>query len=1208
MDPADEAKFAARTDAASTASRERCSSASRSSSKLNSLSSMGSLEIPAIKRAPTFDGSIRAYLQEHVLFKNLDENFIAQLNNAMQSRIYSPNEYVIRKGEVGRAMFFILRGEVEVVSEDGESILNVMKEQSFFGEIGVLFSVPRTASCRAKGRCVILALTKEKLQGVMEGYPEVAGTIALMAEERFALHMKQQESEVKVEFGDEIKVGMTNKDLKNIPLFRDCEIGFLHMLALSLKPVQYRNGELIVKKGDMAEEMFFVVDGVAEVFDEASRNVFAQFSPGSFFGEVGLFFKIQRTASVRCVSPVLTVFKLAKKDLDMLLSKYPEIDAKIQVEAKQRFEYNKLREVAKVSGKQEVETDVEVVREKLKNIPLFRGGSVGFYHELALALKFKVYQPNDIIIKKDAPGRSMFFVVDGLAEVVSEDGTQVFGEMPPNTFFGEVALFFEVNRTATVRSKTSCALFELDKDALNAILSQHSLLKEEMTAKAEENFRLAQERKKAVLQLSTQNAVAFDVEATVHRLKKVGLKVTFFKNCPENVLRGLAENTSVRSYVVREVIMKTGEISAEMYFIVHGKVEIVADDGTAVYDVVQDGGFFGEVGLIRGVARTATVRVASENCDVIILSSAALDRVLKEYPESYQTIALEADKRFQLAEDRRIRAETGNPSDTGFLAGGRRSSEDGGRPKLERRSSFSQIFKKKAPKAGSSLRDDGLKDARRKSEASRATEVSKEANTSGDSVIDQPAPKKSSKTQSGEKQSGKFVQIFKNFKSPFMKGEKATAKVQPHKAASTATSKLEKPRLSKTSPRTKAEHIYDLADTDIAAALQYVNPFERLSLRLVSKRFNRILSDPSAWSALDFGTTFTVTDGTRLARFSDMAGDHLTSLSLRTCWQVTDDILGGLVQLCPNVSTLRVPNCWKITDRGMAMAAVGWTRIREFDASYCGQLTGAGLAEHRWTMLEKLNLTYCKQIGDGQLEKILCRTTEVSDLRLRSHLASLDLSDCEQVSDKCLKWIASSCYNLTHLNLRFCTRITNGGLYDLSLGCQSFRSLDLSHCLSLTDAAVVFFSDSIRNLRSLKLRRCRKMTDGIATYLMRAAPSLRLVDLTGCPHVTVQAKMAMQLALPNTEIRMDARRDGGKGYLPSPEERGKLRATEVSLEQIFTSGPADKVRIPLEQAAIAWAGGAPTTAKSGSKSKSDSGRSSGKKASASKKSAKVATD
>ena len=45
-------------------------------------------------------------------------------------------------------MFFINRGTVEVVSEDGSVVFATMNEGKFFGEISLVFSCPRTASIR----------------------------------------------------------------------------------------------------------------------------------------------------------------------------------------------------------------------------------------------------------------------------------------------------------------------------------------------------------------------------------------------------------------------------------------------------------------------------------------------------------------------------------------------------------------------------------------------------------------------------------------------------------------------------------------------------------------------------------------------------------------------------------------------------------------------------------------------------------------------------------------------------------------------------------------------------------------------------------------------------------------------------------------------------------------------------------------------------
>lgn len=67
------------------------------------------------------DISVTKFLREHVLFKEIeDEKFIEKLASSLQIRMYADRDSVIKKGEVGRAMFFILKGQIEVVSEDGK--------------------------------------------------------------------------------------------------------------------------------------------------------------------------------------------------------------------------------------------------------------------------------------------------------------------------------------------------------------------------------------------------------------------------------------------------------------------------------------------------------------------------------------------------------------------------------------------------------------------------------------------------------------------------------------------------------------------------------------------------------------------------------------------------------------------------------------------------------------------------------------------------------------------------------------------------------------------------------------------------------------------------------------------------------------------------------------------------------------------------------
>ncbi|TPX67579.1 hypothetical protein SpCBS45565_g03716 [Spizellomyces sp. 'palustris'] len=1132
------------------------------------------------------DLSICKFLDEHVLFKDLhDEDFLMTLANSMQTRVYYDNSYVIRQGEVGRALFFVFRGDIEVVSEDGETVINIMKEKSFFGEIGVLFSVPRTASCRARGRCVVLTLTRESLAMAIQRHPEVATAIRYIAEERFASYMKQRESSMLVEFGEELKLGMTQNDLKKIPAFRDCEVGFLHMLALSLCPLQYCYGDVIIRKDDIACEMYFVVRGTAEVFSEEDGQTFAEFHPGSFFGEVGIFFHVRRTASVRCTSNQMAVFKLAKNDLDTLLKQYPEVNQKIQEEAQLRFKFNEEREKSKLNKRQAMQLELEVVRERLKTVPLFKDGSLAFFHELVLVLKLHVYPPGSVIIRKDEVARSMFFVMDGTVQVVSEDGKSIYAEMGANAFFGEVALFYEINRTATVRSKSQTTLYELSNDALSHVLGQHPTLKETMEARAEENYRLFQKRTRAVNQLSeTSLPEAYDIDATAARLKKVPI----FKNCVNGFLRTVALTTSVCSRKAGELIVHKGEVSAEMFFIVHGKVQIISEDGSTVYDAVKEGGFFGEIGLLRGIPRTASVRVASKSCGMMILTAEALQKVFQQYPESYHNIVLEADKRFRLIEQRKLTTEGALHAgvDTDTIQRKAREIWDTAVDSVK-----ADIREKAKMKARASDRDESQPQQlrgvrrflRRGSKVANENVPVRNENETGPPgqaeqslmiVEQEKATSRHEKTSDVPKTGVRWIgKLFQGFKSSSSKRRERGVKVAPEgpssRRGSDASYFSRASTIVQSSPNTTEEQsIADLEERALRIIFSCLNPLERLKMRLMCKRWNELLRNPIQWTTLDFSPLFSTITHKTLTSFWELTGDHLTRLCLQTCWRVTDRDLETLAALCPNIYYLSLSNCWRFTDKGLRYLTRNLTRVVEADLSYCGQLKGSGFARHKWSKLKKLDLSYCKAIGDEQVEKILSGTSEITHLQLRRcmkmtdlsmfhvvrycrHIRYLDLSDCEKLTDRCLNWIGSTSFHLTTLILSFCKRLTNHGVRELQMGSQRLEHLDFSHCEHLTDDAIKFLTENISNLRYISLRFCRGMTNRTASYLGGAALRLKSVDFTGCPEVTIAARDMLKSMIPGVHVLLDS---------PRPLPEINRRATEAQLYEVFLSGPRDQMR------------------------------------------------
>ena len=76
---------------------------------------------------------------------------------------------------------------------------------------------------------------------------------------------------------------------------------------------EYKKGEVIFRQGDVGNTMFVIQDGEVEAVAESNGEEYRlrSMGPNEFFGEMALFEKEVRTATIRAVRPtrVLTVDK-----------------------------------------------------------------------------------------------------------------------------------------------------------------------------------------------------------------------------------------------------------------------------------------------------------------------------------------------------------------------------------------------------------------------------------------------------------------------------------------------------------------------------------------------------------------------------------------------------------------------------------------------------------------------------------------------------------------------------------------------------------------------------------------------------------------------------------------------------------------------------------------------------------------------------------
>uniref|UniRef100_A0A3Q3X4U9 Cyclic nucleotide-binding domain-containing protein n=1 Tax=Mola mola TaxID=94237 RepID=A0A3Q3X4U9_MOLML len=116
-------------------------------------------------------------LSKVTIFQNCDKSLLEELVLKLTPQVFSPGEYVCRKGDVGHEMYIIKEGKLAVVADDGVTEFALLSAGNYFGDISIL-SIKgnksgnrRTANIRSIGHSDLFSLSKEDLTDVLSEFP-----------------------------------------------------------------------------------------------------------------------------------------------------------------------------------------------------------------------------------------------------------------------------------------------------------------------------------------------------------------------------------------------------------------------------------------------------------------------------------------------------------------------------------------------------------------------------------------------------------------------------------------------------------------------------------------------------------------------------------------------------------------------------------------------------------------------------------------------------------------------------------------------------------------------------------------------------------------------------------------------------------------------------------------------------------------------------
>lgn len=463
--------------------------------------------------------------------------------------------------------------------------------------------------------------------------------------------------------------------LKTFPGFQTLSVELLNDLASEMYEKRPEKGELVVRKGFVGTELYFVHSGKVAVLDDESHpdgpQTVSTLGPDQFFGEFGLLLKVPRTASVRSDSQDTVLLILTASQLTSVVKNTVFEDgvhlALAELEKWWRMMDYKIGRTPDFGN----EFFTDLARQRLQQLSIFQKTGSEFIAALSREVELVVYPENHVIFKAGDDSNGLFFILKGTVQVrgppsdSSDSKSSVsYGELTEDMFFGELGVLFHQQRSATVITLTPTKLFVLERTKVQSLLEKNKAIADQIyTIAMRRKFKTTSSTnvttdcadKDVAPTEPTGSPAASDsfqkksgqetVESVNSELELELQYVTrshIFESAPMEVKQRVARLLRRRVVPSGTKIFSYGDDSTFMFFVGQGEVHVFNSANELVFQARGPDVYFGEVGLLHSLKRTATIESVTE-CVIYALEAADFRDMLVIWPD----LAVEVEKKAQ---------------------------------------------------------------------------------------------------------------------------------------------------------------------------------------------------------------------------------------------------------------------------------------------------------------------------------------------------------------------------------------------------------------------------------------------------------------------------------------------------------------------------------------------------------------------------------
>ena len=209
------------------------------------------------------------------VLSNLSPQEVTTLIRAMESVSFQADDVIIRQGDIGDYLYVLKDGDVKFVVDDVD--VGTAPPGTVVGELALLYDAPRAATVIAQTACVLYRVSQETFRRIQAS---------------FVLSNDEE----------------TRRVIKDSSTFAGLPDVTVNELAACLFEKKYKKGDIIMKKGDPLNEIYYIKKGHVlgtNISIRGTKYANMQLKAGDSFGERALVMNEASPADGECLTDVV---------------------------------------------------------------------------------------------------------------------------------------------------------------------------------------------------------------------------------------------------------------------------------------------------------------------------------------------------------------------------------------------------------------------------------------------------------------------------------------------------------------------------------------------------------------------------------------------------------------------------------------------------------------------------------------------------------------------------------------------------------------------------------------------------------------------------------------------------------------------------------------------------------------------------------------